>query len=260
MQVQGDVSGIRVSEFAIALAVSGMVAAIVLWTLVALNPARQARAMMPLEPDAQQSIAIKPAVHGEWFRKSPGWLMPGQGDAPAFNLPHARSEAALAQQRLATHIAERYRVDHVQAASVVALAFEVADELTIDPLLILAVIAVESSFDAAAQSPRGAQGLMQIRTHLHAALFEAFGGPEAAFEPHANIRVGAELLRGFLSREGSVEAALKLYVGAARRPHDGGYGQRVIRARDALRGIAQQRDELVFRGALEQSTRLGAGS
>ena len=100
MQVQGDVSGVRVSEFAIALAVSGMVAAAVLWALVALNPARQARATMPLAPGLQQPIAIKPAVHGEWLRKSPGWLMPGQGDAPAFNLPHARSEADRKSTRL----------------------------------------------------------------------------------------------------------------------------------------------------------------
>lgn len=260
MQVQRNEPPVRVSEFAIAMMVSAIVAAGVLWLLVALSPARDGRGPVVRAEGAHGTAAIKPVVHSDWLRKSPGWNTPGQVDQPTLAVPHSPPKAALAQQRLTHHIAEHYRVDRVQAASVVALAYEVAEELTIDPLLILAVIAVESSFDASAQSSRGAQGLMQIRTHLHAALFEAFGGPEAAFDPHANIRVGAELLRGFLSREGSVEAALKLYVGAARRPHDGGYGVRVIRARDALRSVAQQRDELVFRGALENPLRQGAGS
>lgn len=260
MQVQRDEPQVRVSEFAIAMAVSAIVAAGVLWFLVALNPARDPRGSVERTEGAQGPAAIKPVVHSDWLRKSPGWNAPAHGDPPAPVVPHFRREAALAQQRLVSHISETYQVERAYAASVVALAHEVAEELTIDPLLILAVISVESSFDASAQSSRGAQGLMQIRTHLHAARFEAFGGPEAAFDPHANIRVGAELLRGFLSREGSVEAALKLYVGAARRPHDGGYGARVIRARDALRSVAHQRDELVFRGAVDLSPRPGPGS
>ena len=139
-----------------------------------------------------------------------------------------------ALRRLAFFIAERWGVAYPEARSVVTLAWSVGADVMLDPLLLLAVIAVESRFDPMAQSRRGAQGLMQIRTHLHVERFERYGGREAAFDPLANIRVGAELLKDMLVREGSTEGALKAYVGAARRPHDSGYGARVLQTRALL--------------------------
>ncbi len=162
-----------------------------------------------------------------------------------------RSEASSlspnAQNRLTDHIVDRYRIGLAEARSVVALVSNVGAELRVDPLLLLAVIAVESSFDPQAQSRRGAQGLMQIRTSLHSERFEQFGGVEAAFDPVANVRVGAELLKMFLLREGSTEAALKSYVGAARRPHDSGYSARVLGERDLLAQAAAESSLLVLR-------------
>lgn len=149
-------------------------------------------------------------------------------------LSEANPLPPLAQRRLVSFIAERYGVEQPDARSFVALASRVGQEVLLDPLLLLAVIAVESRFDPFAQSRRGAQGLMQIRTHLHVQRFERFGGREAAFDPAANVRVGAELLKDMLSREGSTAAALKAYVGAANRPHDSGYGARVLETRALL--------------------------
>jgi soluble lytic murein transglycosylase-like protein len=151
----------------------------------------------------------------------------------------ADSLAPVAQRRLVSFISERYGVELPDARSFVALASRVGMEVMLDPLLLLAVIAVESRFDPFAQSRRGAEGLMQIRTHVHAERFERFGGRDAAFDPLANIRVGAELLKGLLEREGSTEGALKAYVGAARRPHDSGYGARVLQARAQLAEAAE---------------------
>ena len=85
----------------------------------------------------------------------------------------------------------------------------------LDPTLILAIMAVESSFNPFAQSPVGAQGLMQVMTKVHDDKYEAFGGSHAAFDPVTNLRVGVQVLKECIARAGSLEAGLRLYVGAA---------------------------------------------
>ena len=56
-------------------------------------------------------------------------------------------------------------------------------------------MAVESSFNPFAQSPVGAQGLMQVMTKVHDDKYEAFGGSHAAFDPVTNLRVGVQVLK-----------------------------------------------------------------
>jgi len=145
------------------------------------------------------------------------------------------------QQNLADFIARTYRVAAWQTQWFVEHAYHTARELKLDPMLILAVISVESNFDPQAQSHRGAQGLMQVLTQVHADKFSPFGGVAAAFDPLANIRVGAQILAEYLRRAGSVEGALKAYVGAALLPHDGGYGAKVIFERERMAAAAAGR-------------------
>ena len=145
------------------------------------------------------------------------------------------------QQNLALFIASTYRVAAWQTQWFVEHAYRTARELKLDPFLILAVISVESNFDPQAQSHRGAQGLMQVLTQVHADKFSPFGGVAAAFDPLANIRVGAQILAEYLRRAGSVEGALKAYVGAAMLPHDGGYGAKVIFERERMVAAAAGR-------------------
>ncbi len=142
------------------------------------------------------------------------------------------------QQNLARFIAKTYQLAVDQTQWFVVHAYRAARDLKLDPMLILAVISVESSFDPLAQSHRGAQGLMQVLTRVHADKFLPFGGVTAAFDPLANIRVGAQILNDYLKRDGSVEAALKSYVGAALMPHDGGYGAKVIFERERMAAAA----------------------
>jgi soluble lytic murein transglycosylase-like protein len=101
------------------------------------------------------------------------------------------------------------------------------------------VMAIESGLNPFAESPVGAQGLMQVMSKIHHAKFEQMGGAKAALNPAANIRVGAEILKEYVSRGGSVEAGLKTYVGAAAFENDSGYGSRVLAEYNRLKEVAK---------------------
>jgi hypothetical protein len=166
------------------------------------------------------------------------------------------------QSNIARFIASRYRTTLEVTNQFVFHAYQAARDAKIDPMLVLAVMSVESSFDPRAQSSAGAQGLMQVLTRVHAEKFLPFGGIPAAFDPVANIRVGSGILKEYLKREGTVEAALKSYVGAAFLQDDGGYGQKVLNARERIAAAAAGKPlppELVPAAAKASRGDAGAG-
>ncbi|MBN9430687.1 MAG: lytic transglycosylase domain-containing protein [Burkholderiales bacterium] len=145
------------------------------------------------------------------------------------------------QRNIAEFVAQKYRVAIDDVVRIVDHAYHAARELRIDPYLVIAVMSIESSFNPNARSPQGAQGLMQVLTRVHADKFAQFGGVAAAFDPMANISVGSRILKEYLVRDGSVEAALKSYVGAALLPHDYGYGVKVLSERERIAAAAAGR-------------------
>ncbi len=144
----------------------------------------------------------------------------------------------LQQQRVTQWIAKRYRVANDATNMLVSAAYLTGKEVQIDPLLILAVMAIESRFNPFAESPVGAQGLMQVMSKVHRDKFAEMGGTHAALNPVANIRVGALILKEYVARGGSVEAGLKRYVGAAAMDTDAGYGAKVLGEYDRLKAVA----------------------
>ena len=142
---------------------------------------------------------------------------------------HRRSGSAEpAQEHVTRYLSRRYRVAENAVRQIVGQAFVTGRSLDLDPLLILAVTAVESSLNPFAQSPVGAEGLMQVMTRVHSDKFAMHGGDHAALDPIANLTVGSEILRDLIRRGGSVERGLQLYVGAGNLPDDGGYAARVL--------------------------------
>lgn len=144
-----------------------------------------------------------------------------------------RQQAAVAQW-----ISRRYKVAPEPIARLVQEAWHIGQRAALDPTLILAVMAVESSFNPFAQSPMGAQGLMQVLTRVHDDKYEAFGGTHAAFDPVSNLRVGVQVLKECIARAGSLHEGLKHYVGAANIEGDGGYVGRVLAEQTHLRAVA----------------------
>ena len=110
----------------------------------------------------------------------------------------------------------------------VSAAFEIGEKTRLDPTLILAIMAIESGFNPFAQSPVGAQGLMQVMTKIHTEKYDNFGGKFAAFDPVTNLRVGVKVLQECISKAGSIEGGLKFYVGAGNNADDGGYASKVM--------------------------------
>jgi hypothetical protein len=147
------------------------------------------------------------------------------------------------QLHVARFYSDKYRLPIDQVAEAVANAYFTAREMRVDPLLVVAVISIESGFNPRARSSQGAEGLMQVRTFVHEEKFRPFGGAAAAWDPVANIQVGVRILRDHLLREASVEGALKAYVGAAKRRHDGGYGRRVMQEREVIQQFLAARTE-----------------
>ena len=145
------------------------------------------------------------------------------------------------QANVAHWIARRYKVAPEPMAALVQEAWTIGQRAGLDPTLILAIMAVESSFNPFAQSAVGAQGLMQVMTRVHDDKYEAFGGTRAAFDPISNLRVGVLVLKECIARAGSVQAGLRYYVGAALLDHDGGYAARVLMEQAHLRNVADGR-------------------
>jgi hypothetical protein len=148
------------------------------------------------------------------------------------------SELPRQQAAVAGWLSRRYKVAPEPVSRIVQEAWELGQRAKLDPTLILAVMAVESSFNPFAQSHVGAQGLMQVMTRIHDDKYQNFGGQHAAFDPLTNLRVGVQVLKDCIAQAGSVEGGLKHYVGAANMPDDGGYAAKVLGEQSYLKQVA----------------------
>lgn len=170
-----------------------------------------------------------------------GNVLAGVAEPEAITRATAADPKALTRQQalVAQWISRRYKVAPEPISALVQEAWTIGQRAGLDPTLILAIMAIESSFNPFAQSPVGAQGLMQVMTRVHDDKYEAFGGTHAAFDPISNLRVGVQVLKECIQRAGSLQEGLKYYVGAALHDTDGGYAARVLMEQSHLQRVAQ---------------------
>lgn len=83
---------------------------------------------------------------------------------------------------------------------------EAAGQTGVDQELLKAVIAVESGYQHAAISPRGAAGLMQITSDTA----QRYGSSADAnlLDPRTNVQIGARMLADLIKRFGRIDTAL----------------------------------------------------
>jgi soluble lytic murein transglycosylase-like protein len=144
-------------------------------------------AVMTVEPADAGAVAVRPA--------------------PVYSGSPASVDA------LAAALARKYRVSEDAMRDLVDAAYREGERNGVDPLLIIAVIGVESRFNPIARSDGGAMGLMQVIPHYHEDKFDAARG-ESVLDPRTNIQIGAAVLREYIRRGGTEIAGLQLYNGA----------------------------------------------
>jgi len=192
------------------------------------------------------TLTARPDLRQAGEAKLMSWLLERQEAEIGYTEPDAIDRATAAnpkdlpqqQAAVAYWLSKKYAVAPEPLSVLVAEAFEIGQKAKLDPTLILAIMAIESGFNPFAQSPVGAQGLMQVMTNIHHAKYENFGGKLAAFDPVTNLRVGVKVLQECIARAGSVEAGLRFYVGAANLENDGGYAAKVMAEHARLQAVA----------------------
>ena len=147
-------------------------------------------------------------------------------------LPPASGSTVVMRPALATRLTAQ--------APVFSLIQRLAQQYSVDPHLVRAIITVESNFDPHAVSRAGAQGLMQLMPDT-AARYRV----EDPFDAHANIEGGIRYLRDLLrlfpsdlrhvlAAYNAGEGAVQQYGGIPPYPETQRYVERVL----ALYGIA----------------------
>jgi soluble lytic murein transglycosylase-like protein len=184
------------------------------------------------------------ALQGDGLKRVPGGL-PGD----VFFEPSSVVEGAIQsdvespldrEQRAVTEfIAKRYRVSEAAVASYVSAAYRAGEQYSVDPLLILAVVAVESRYNPVAESIVGAKGLMQVIPKYHLDKLMDHGGEHALLEPEVNIQVGTQILREYQRRFRDTETALQAYAGAFDEPSSQ-YANKVFAERARLEILRRQ--------------------
>jgi soluble lytic murein transglycosylase-like protein len=114
----------------------------------------------------------------------------------------------------------QFRVSATDSLKIAQAVLTEANRYSMSPILLLSVMAVESSFDPHAVSAVGARGLMQIMPAAHP---QAFASVKELDDPAINVRIGSSILRDYLDASGgNVNAALWRYSGGEK-----GYARRV---------------------------------
>jgi soluble lytic murein transglycosylase-like protein len=159
--------------------------------------------------------------------------------AAGASAPAAESPLEREQRVVTEYIAKRYRVSDQAVAGFVSLAYDAGAQYSVDPLLILAVMAIESRYNPVAESSMGARGLMQVIPKYHLEKLMDHGGEQALLDPEVNIAVGAQILREYSRRFGDVEGALQMYAGALDEPTSQ-YANKVLAERARLEVLRQK--------------------
>ena len=159
--------------------------------------------------------------------------------AGSIHTPGTETAREREQRAVTEYIARRYRVAEEAIAGYVATAYYAGAVHSVDPILVLAVMAIESRYNPVAESVMGAKGLMQVIPKYHLEKLSHHGGEQALLDPEVNILVGTQILREYHRRLGDLESSLQMYAGALDDPTSQ-YSAKVLAERARLEYLRQK--------------------
>jgi len=185
------------------------------------------------------AVRVDRFVAANPIESEPDRVAGAQGHPAAMRpAPAVTRETGPEIEALATLVARKYRIAPEATRGLVATTYREGQRIGLDPLLIIAVIAVESRFNPIAQSDGGAQGLMQVIPRYHKDHFEA-AHVDSVLDPYANIRLGARVLKEYIRRGGTEVAGLQLYNGSAADATNA-YATKVLGEKQRLQQVVQR--------------------
>jgi len=178
--------------------------------------------------------------------RSMGSAMPSlrasaEGPIPSRDRERAAPALTPAMSAALDYVVQRYRVSAKALIPVFETAQSVGRELRIDPLLLIAVISVESRFNPFSQSPMGAQGLMQIIPRYHQDKVPTAAGEQPFLDPVTNVQIGAKILHEAIRRQGGLNEGLQFYGGAL-EDDEQAYANKVLAEKLRLEQAPRRRD------------------
>lgn len=160
--------------------------------------------------------------------------------APVAAVEDAAADPLTPQMRSALEfVSRRYRVSGDALEPIFAAAESSAQALHVDPLLVVAVIAIESRFNPFSESVVGAQGLMQVVPRWHRDKLPEDADGLSFFDPVLNVQIGTRILRESIVRNGGLVAGLQQFAGAADDP-DRRYATKVLAEKARLEAAVRR--------------------
>ncbi len=205
---------------------------------------RQALSVLVLAASLAALALIVRDQYAHRFRDFHSHILPPDADgrdavSAVAALPGAIFPEEGRYRAIAEFLAKKYKVSQEVIFDLVGIAHAAGHQLGLDPLLIIAVMAVESRFNPIAESVAGAKGLMQVIPKYHPDKLEEFGGEKAVFDPQTNILIGSQILKDYLRRTGNLSMALQMYAGALDDEQDL-YSSKVMNEKQRLQHVVTQ--------------------
>ena len=177
----------------------------------------------PLLFGLANTLGIAPAVgiytHAKPISPAESLATPSAEEGKAPSAPPTAliptSEALTPQLHAALeHIARRYRVSPEALRPIFYAVQLTGKERNVDPLLLVAIIGIESGFNPFSESAMGAIGLMQVVPRFHQDKLPAGAENSHFLDPVTNVRVGTHVLQESIRRSGGLIPGLQQFGGA----------------------------------------------